>query len=278
MATSLWREQAVDQKIEDQRGFVGWWTASVTPGQSPGRGGRESFADRGTIPMRKAEALSGISNQDVARWRQRLRNVPAYKRSLAARAWRAAMNAGNARGHSFDDEWNTPAEVFTLERQVLGSIDLDPASNRAAQQIVRARRFVTKADNGLDRPWRGRVWLNPPYSPALIGQFVTKLLHERRAGRAHIVSRTVRTPARACARLGVLVVGRRSTMPRGTVKWFNPTKGYGFIQPQGGGKDVFVHISAVERAGLSTLNEGQSIEYEIEENRGKPSAVNLKVR
>jgi cold shock protein len=67
-------------------------------------------------------------------------------------------------------------------------------------------------------------------------------------------------------------------MPRGTVKWFNPTKGYGFIQPQGGGKDVFVHISAVERAGLGTLNEGQSIEYEMEENRGKTSAVNLKVR
>jgi CspA family cold shock protein len=58
-------------------------------------------------------------------------------------------------------------------------------------------------------------------------------------------------------------------MARGTVKWFNPTKGYGFIQPQAGGKDVFVHISAVERAGLSTLNEGQHLEYEIEENRGK---------
>jgi cold shock protein len=57
-------------------------------------------------------------------------------------------------------------------------------------------------------------------------------------------------------------------MARGTVKWFNPTKGYGFIQPQAGGGDVFVHISAVERAGLSTLNEGQHIEYEIEENRG----------
>src|SRR5215467_14305935 len=66
-------------------------------------------------------------------------------------------------------------------------------------------------------------------------------------------------------------------MATGTVKWFNPTKGYGFIQPQGGGKDVFVHISAVERAGLTTLNEGQHLEYEIEENRGKTSAVNLKV-
>ena len=63
----------------------------------------------------------------------------------------------------------------------------------------------------------------------------------------------------------------------GAVKWFNPTKGYGFIQPQGGGKDVFVHISAVVRAGLSSLNEGQVVQYEIESNRGKESAVNLKV-
>ena len=53
------------------------------------------------------------------------------------------------------------------------------------------------------------------------------------------------------------------------VKWFNPTKGYGFIKPAVGDKDVFVHISAVERAGLSTLNENQTIEYELVENRGK---------
>src|SRR5579884_2287646 len=71
---------------------------------------------------------------------------------------------------------------------------------------------------------------------------------------------------------------RRSSMPQGTVKWFNPTKGYGFIQPQEGGKDVFVHISAVERAGLSTLNEGQTVQYELVENRGKTSAENLKVK
>jgi CspA family cold shock protein len=67
-------------------------------------------------------------------------------------------------------------------------------------------------------------------------------------------------------------------MQKGTVKWFNPTKGYGFIQPSDGQKDVFVHISAVERAGLSNLNEGQTVEYELVTGRnGKASAENLKV-
>ena len=67
-------------------------------------------------------------------------------------------------------------------------------------------------------------------------------------------------------------------MATGNVKWFNPTKGYGFIQPHGGGQDVFVHISAVERAGLITLNEGQQVEFEIVSNRGKSSAENIKVK
>jgi len=67
-------------------------------------------------------------------------------------------------------------------------------------------------------------------------------------------------------------------MSTGTVKWFNAQKGFGFIQPDDGGKDVFVHISAVERAGMSNLNEGQKISYEVVADRrsGKSSAGNLK--
>ncbi len=65
-------------------------------------------------------------------------------------------------------------------------------------------------------------------------------------------------------------------MPIGTVKFFNSEKGYGFIQPEGGGDDAFVHISAVERAGLSTLDRDQRVSYELEQDRrGKTSAVNL---
>jgi len=62
----------------------------------------------------------------------------------------------------------------------------------------------------------------------------------------------------------------------GTVKWFNPTKGFGFIVPDNGGSDVFVHISAVEQAGMKSLDEGQKIEFELQENRGKEAAANLK--
>ena len=81
-----------------------------------------------------------------------------------------------------------------------------------------------------------------------------------------MVARRDRT--RAC-------VERKIEMATGTVKWFNAQKGFGFIQPDDGGKDVFVHVSAVERAGMYTLNEGQKVNFEITTERGKTAATNL---
>jgi CspA family cold shock protein len=78
-------------------------------------------------------------------------------------------------------------------------------------------------------------------------------------------------------RLAPLLQKGESDVATGTVKWFNPVKGFGFIEPDSGGKDVFVHISAVEKAGLSSLNEGAKVSYEEKENRGKMSAENLRV-
>lgn len=65
-------------------------------------------------------------------------------------------------------------------------------------------------------------------------------------------------------------------MPIGKVKWFNATKGFGFLEPDGGGKDCFVHVSSVERSGIGELREGEKIEYEVKSERGKPAATNLR--
>ena len=65
-------------------------------------------------------------------------------------------------------------------------------------------------------------------------------------------------------------------MPNGKIKWFNPGKGYGFIENDAGGKDVFVHINALEGSGIDTLNEGDAVSFEIGENRGKENAINIK--
>ena len=65
-------------------------------------------------------------------------------------------------------------------------------------------------------------------------------------------------------------------MSNGKIKWFNPTKGYGFIENDAGGKDVFLHVSALEQAGIDTLEEGEAVSFEISENRGKENAINIK--
>lgn len=82
-----------------------------------------------------------------------------------------------------NNEWFTPAHYVELARTVLGSIDVDPASNDYAQATVQAGTFYTAETNGLDKEWCGKVWMNPPYSRALIGRFIDKLVEEYQSGR-----------------------------------------------------------------------------------------------
>jgi phage N-6-adenine-methyltransferase len=96
---------------------------------------------------------------------------------------KAMTDAERMRRYRGDNHWNTPSVYIEAAREVLGGIDLDPASNGAAQERIKARTFYTADDNGLAHEWRGRVWLNPPYAQPLISQFVGKLVREVRAGR-----------------------------------------------------------------------------------------------
>ena len=90
-----------------------------------------------------------------------------------------------------ENKWYTPTESIEAARDVLGEFDLDPASSAAAQRQVQATEFFDKNDDGLTRPWRGRVWLNPPYSQPAIGEFVSKLVAELYAG--HVTSAVMLT-------------------------------------------------------------------------------------
>lgn len=101
----------------------------------------------------------------------------------AIRADKARDRAANKAFFTGENEWYTPAEYLDAARACLGAIDLDPASSDYAQQRVNAAQHFTVADDGLAREWRGRVWLNPPYSQPEIGQFVGKLVAEHSAGR-----------------------------------------------------------------------------------------------
>jgi len=81
-----------------------------------------------------------------------------------------------------------------------------------------------------------------------------------------------------CAEINDQEMRKDKDMATGTVKWFNPTKGFGFIEPDGGGKDTFVHITAVEASGLTSLNEGQRVQYELEAGRnGKEAATKITI-
>jgi phage N-6-adenine-methyltransferase len=176
-------EQAIEQKIEEQIEFVQWWKEHV--GSNHG-GDRSKNADRDScFSCEKAEELTGITQPQVAKWKKRLADRVKYRATLFGAAWKKAMGEmDNHRAQGTgENEWYTPAQYIELAREVMGGIDLDPASSECAQSTVQATRIHTAADNGLLHEWHGRVWLNPPYSQPLIQHFASKIVAEYHAGR-----------------------------------------------------------------------------------------------
>jgi hypothetical protein len=176
-------EKAIEQKIEDQREFVAWWTNTV---RSQGEARKEN-PDLRFLSVKEAEKRTEIKQQKVSRWKQKLKNEASYRKQLFGVAHRAAMGEAinTSRGAALTGEFEryTPAPYVEAVRQVLGEIDLDPASCVQAQKTVKAKKFFTLKDDGLKQQWHGRVFLNPPYQPQLGPAFIDKLISELEPGR-----------------------------------------------------------------------------------------------
>jgi DNA N-6-adenine-methyltransferase (Dam) len=174
--------KAVDAIIKEQKEFEAWWRANVTPGKAeagPGRG-KKGVSERGHLLVADATKQTGVTKQQVSKWKRHLGDEASYRTDLRESAyipmW-ARREGSQLNQQSLSAEHYTPFQYLDAARLVLGSIDLDPASCRDANEIVQAENFFTKKDDGLTKPWHGRVWLNPPYG-RLPGAFVSKFIDE----------------------------------------------------------------------------------------------------
>lgn len=172
-------EQAVDLKIEEQTEFAQWWDDHVSVSHGAGRGKKNS--DLNSFSLDDAERLTGISQVQMSRLRKKLKDVPSYRAKLYGKAWAEAF--GGVKPHvsnnSGENEWYTPPDLIAAAREVMGGIDLDPASCELANSCVQATKYFTAQDNGLTKAWFGRLWLNPPYSQPLMSQFSAAVVSKR---------------------------------------------------------------------------------------------------
>jgi ParB family chromosome partitioning protein len=178
-------EAAVDFIIDEQASFVEWWDQTIGVRRGLNRHTLDN-ADRGSLSVAAVEAEDGIRQQEVSRWRKDIAKPDRYRERLIQAGYRAAhlIPPENHRAEGTGlNEWFTPAMYILAARQVMGGIDLDPATHVEAQKTVQATKFYTAAEDGLAQPWEGRVWLNPPYAQPAIEHFVTKLVEEFGAGR-----------------------------------------------------------------------------------------------
>jgi hypothetical protein len=176
-------EQAVDLKIKEQQKFSAWRETNIRDASRPTKN------SDGTVRLSSAKIteITGVGEKQASRMRSKLADLESYRAYLLGSQYIAAFlePAQNVRGTTGtgENEWFTPAEYVERVRKVLGEIDLDPASHDIAQRTVQAKRYFTKAEDGLKQEWDDRVFLNPPYAQPLIEQFIDKLLIEIDAGR-----------------------------------------------------------------------------------------------
>ena len=152
------------------------------------KGGGDQSTGNGVLPVLSLEDL-GIEKMQSSRWQREaavaedtfeeyLASCEADRREVTQAGLLNIAKGCHVTANSGENEWYTPPDIIEAAREVMGGIDLDPASCELAQSNVKAKRFYTVDDDGLSKKWTGRVWLNPPYSKDLIGPFALKVVKE----------------------------------------------------------------------------------------------------
>jgi len=188
-ALERWEELriAIDFLIDCQATILNFWKDHV---QQQGGDRRSKSYERkilkaGRLTVKVLEQQTNLDDSRVARWRAaHEEDLDAYRERIEVAARRKAeLEVGEIRRvNTGEYEWYTPQQYLEAAREVMGGIDLDPASHPIAQTFIQAREFFTAADDGLSKTWHGRIWLNPPYAQPLMANFVRKLVREVTAG------------------------------------------------------------------------------------------------
>ena len=183
-------EDATELRLDAERKGGGMLAEMAEKGERETRGGdRKSKYQHATLiePVKLSDLK--INKTQSSKW-QKLAALTIEKFKIRVEHAKARVRGMTTSAPSYpkaeytgENEWFTPANWVEMARRALGEIDLDPASHALAQKTIRAKTFFTAADNGLERPWFGKVWLNPPYSRALLAPFVAKTVEEWSSGR-----------------------------------------------------------------------------------------------
>jgi DNA N-6-adenine-methyltransferase (Dam) len=220
-------EQAVTQKLDDQEEFVAWWREMVSVRRGLNRH-TVDISDRKSLAASDAEELTGITSLQVTKWAKRLQDREMYRARLFGAAWKQAMGQLQGNEHAMagfvgQNEYYTPAIYIEAAREVMGGIDLDPATCDKAQETVKAKRCYTVKDDGLRQEWRGRVWMNPPYAAGLIDKFANKLVNEYLGGNISAAVVLVDNRTDTAWFHSLVGVCTRLCFTRGRVNFYNDT-------------------------------------------------------